>query len=335
MRVSEHTHKLAQTAARHGVHKVFIDNDEEAIIDYLHHDNVKAIEEHGGKAQDPYTTTVGSGSPLTARDACGDGINEYVLQGHKWNKSKLPITYFIDTIKAPVTDKLSVVAAIDAAFQTFNDQFRGPFFKKVLSTAEAKITVEWGYIDGSLNQVGYCSYSWGAKPDDYLRGASIVLDSGDKWYVSTVERCGFWGDKMDIQNIVTHEIGHAIGLSHSPNDPQATMYYSSKTGETLRRTLGLGDAKGFVDMYGQVPIWPDELDYGAVVVNGVYNQPVQTVQIEGVGPVTYRTAFIDAVKNIGWGRTRNRAWYLGWKPEFTMAGGLWIATNVFPMSAPT
>ena len=45
-----------------------------------------------------------------------------------------------------------------------------------------------------------------------------------------------WGDKMDIQNIVTHEIGHAVGLSHSPNDPQSTMFPTSKTGETLRRT---------------------------------------------------------------------------------------------------
>jgi hypothetical protein len=335
MRVSEHTHKIVQTAARHNVHKVFIDTNEEAIIDYLHHDNIKAIQQHGGKAEDPdmvlpITTAPGS----TARDTCGDGISEYVLQGHKWNKTKLPITYFIDTTKAPSIDKTAAVAAIDAAFTTYNDQFRGPFFKKVLSAAEAKITVEWGFIDGSLNQAGYCAYSWGS--DGYLRNASIVLDSGDKWYVSTTERCGFWGDKLDIQNIVTHEIGHAVGLSHSPNDPQATMYATSKTGETLRRTLGLGDSRGFFDLYGAVPVWPDELDYGPVVINGQYNQPVQTVQIEGVGPVTYRKAFLDQVAAIGWGRTRNRSWYLGCKAN---AGTdpvtvKWLATNVFPLVAP-
>ena len=41
----------------------------------------------------------------TARDTCGDGINDYVLQGHKWNKTKLPVKYFIDTIKAPMLIK--------------------------------------------------------------------------------------------------------------------------------------------------------------------------------------------------------------------------------------
>ena len=31
-------------------------------------------------------------------------------------------------------------------------------------------------------------------------------------------------------------------------------------------------------MYGHVPVWADELDYGPVTINGQYNQPVTTVQ---------------------------------------------------------
>lgn len=43
----------------------------------------------------------------------------------------------------------------------------------------------------------------------------------------------------DIQNTVTHEFGHALGLAHSP-DPRSTMYAGSVLGETSKRVLDDG-----------------------------------------------------------------------------------------------
>lgn len=40
----------------------------------------------------------------------------------------------------------------------------------------------------------------------------------------------------DVQNTVTHEFGHVLGLDHSP-DPASTMYASSEIGETSKRVL--------------------------------------------------------------------------------------------------
>lgn len=57
----------------------------------------------------------------------------------------------------------------------------------------------------------------------------------------------------DVQNVVTHEAGHVLGLAHS-SDPTATMYASSIEGETTKRTLAPDDIQtaqggGICDVY--------------------------------------------------------------------------------------
>jgi len=67
-----------------------------------------------------------------------------------------------------------------------------------------------------------------------------------------------WGDvaiepvKMDLENIVTHEAGHAVGLSdiYSGSCSSVTMYGYSTEGETSKRTLEQADISGLQAMYG-------------------------------------------------------------------------------------
>lgn len=63
----------------------------------------------------------------------------------------------------------------------------------------------------------------------------------------------FWtaGDAMivnDIQNTVTHEIGHLIGLAHT-GDSEATMFASSAPGDVAKRTLHPDDIDGICTIY--------------------------------------------------------------------------------------
>jgi len=67
-----------------------------------------------------------------------------------------------------------------------------------------------------------------------------------------------WGDAvgnptfMDLQNIATHEIGHAAGMAH-PDDSctDETMFKFSKIGETKKRDLTSdGDIAGIKKLYG-------------------------------------------------------------------------------------
>jgi len=52
----------------------------------------------------------------------------------------------------------------------------------------------------------------------------------------------------DVQNAVTHEFGHFLGLAHSP-DPSSTMYASEPLGETSKRVLDSGSKKFVCDAY--------------------------------------------------------------------------------------
>jgi len=55
---------------------------------------------------------------------------------------------------------------------------------------------------------------------------------------------------MDLQNIATHELGHALGLADVYEGcPEVTMYGYSMEGETKKRTLAEPDIIGILELY--------------------------------------------------------------------------------------
>jgi hypothetical protein len=56
---------------------------------------------------------------------------------------------------------------------------------------------------------------------------------------------------MDVQNIVTHELGHCAGMDdlYESNAVEETMYGYSEEGETKKRDLYLGDITGIIGLY--------------------------------------------------------------------------------------
>jgi hypothetical protein len=55
---------------------------------------------------------------------------------------------------------------------------------------------------------------------------------------------------IDVQNTVTHELGHSLGLAHSP-DPRSTMYAGADRGETKKRVLDDGSQEFVCTAYPQ------------------------------------------------------------------------------------
>lgn len=62
--------------------------------------------------------------------------------------------------------------------------------------------------------------------------------------------------RNDVQNTITHELGHLLGLAHSP-DPLSTMYASAPSGETSKRVLDPGTKQFVCDVY---PVGLDSRD---------------------------------------------------------------------------
>lgn len=65
------------------------------------------------------------------------------------------------------------------------------------------------------------------------------------------------GGKYDLQNVLTHELGHLLGLGEDFVDESATMYAFSQPGEIGKRDLEVSDESSIASLYDE-PFSPEE-----------------------------------------------------------------------------
>jgi hypothetical protein len=185
----------------------------------------------------------------SSTDPCGDGSSQYSLSQRKWNS--FPVSYYVNS--NAVTSGVDRSAARQAIVNAFNtiDKENHPsvtFFTRTLDSSNAKIKVSWAAIDGSGGAIARTTV-WYNTATKVISRAEIVFDTANKWFISSKSSCaGIAGSPFDIRNVATHEIGHAIGLGHA-SDTKLTMYGSAAQGETLKRSLGIGDQRGIDAIY--------------------------------------------------------------------------------------
>jgi hypothetical protein len=80
--------------------------------------------------------------------------------------------------------------------------------------------------------------------DGHLVDCDILLNEDFDWSNTTPGRTGL----ADLQCVSTHEIGHFLGLDHSPLG-QSTMYYAYAPGHISTRTLEEDDLAGISALY--------------------------------------------------------------------------------------
>jgi hypothetical protein len=107
-------------------------------------------------------------------------------------------------------------------------------------------TIVWG--DYPEEGVIAVTILWYDNRNKEILEFDVVLDTDYTW---TISESGISGT-MDLQNILTHELGHGAGLNdvYQPPAYQETMYGYADFGEISKRDLHAGDIKGITKLYG-------------------------------------------------------------------------------------
>jgi len=161
------------------------------------------------------------------------------------------IKYYVNT-KSP-----DVVAAVKAAFETWDDQVTVELFddnaemisKVAGNRYDGKNVLSWGALRPGI--VAVC-YVW------YYSGSLEIVEFGivfNKLYAWGIDPDGEGPttiNAFDIQNVATHEAGHTLSLNdlYMSEASELTMYGYTSIGETKKQSLGLGDKNGVQYIYG-------------------------------------------------------------------------------------
>ena len=176
------------------------------------------------RTTEPYAVDA-SGSGLS-RNAVTSGIEDGLAA---WDEE----------VAFDIFGELDKKAQVDGADDVAPDGKNEVLFGEIADPGIIAFTIVWGKFGGSRKYRELVEWD-------------LVFNSNESWGdAGDTDETGL-GDisVMDLQNIATHEIGHAAGLDHpSEQCTEETMYPFAERGETKKRTLHTGDIEGIKALY--------------------------------------------------------------------------------------
>lgn len=189
-----------------------------------------------------------------------DHSDHYALlgKGVVWKDDDLPLTVVVNPTNGYGLPSDFIVGAVEASIGEWDGYTSTELFN---DTVTIDITASFNYdspdyhneiVFGDYAEEGVIAicYTWGyfgGKPSSrMIVEFDIMLDTDYNWGDADVDPL-----LMDVQNIVTHELGHGIGLADIYYCELETMYGYSYEGDTEKRTLFEGDIAGLQKLYGK------------------------------------------------------------------------------------
>jgi hypothetical protein len=171
-----------------------------------------------------------SAEPFLVNPACNDAIPSALVMNAVaagMNEWETPGSATFDIFGETLVNESATYS--DGAFRGFNTISFGSYGDPDV----IGITTVWGYFGGRPSQ-------------REIIEAHILLNDAF-----------MWGDAsdisslMDVQNILTHELGHCAGMGdvYEPAAGEETMYGYSAEGEVKKRDLYKGDTTGVTSLY--------------------------------------------------------------------------------------
>jgi hypothetical protein len=181
---------------------------------------------------------------LVAAAPTGHSFSSYAM----WPWS--PVTFYVN----PATSDLSssaAAAATQAALDVWNwggSPFRFEYGGTSSDTATGYDNRNVVIFRNASNGSAIAStYSWWDGSNRLLDSDVIVWDGAFTFFIGT-SGCGGWNGAY-LEDILTHEFGHALGLDHS-GAGDATMYPSYGYCSQEMRTLASDDIAAIQSLYG-------------------------------------------------------------------------------------
>lgn len=109
--------------------------------------------------------------------------------------------------------------------------------------------------------------NWFDKHTGRILGADIHFNGGMNFGECPARGCPEEAGIADLRNVLTHEIGHLLGLSHSA-DPRASMWCDARAGDVNKRVLGDDDIEGICAAYPPGEAFPDDREPPAQASTG-------------------------------------------------------------------